>query len=253
MPWSAGVQALERVIPIAKHLLTIPVDPEHGDLWLWERAERVTGLTQLIAKLPELAGQTMDLVALGAAGLFHCAGWAAQVQEGRITRGQVLGRPTNEIQRELAAALLQEHAGPLLGPKTVRLAAEAIRQSHDRATPLLEAQVLAEAESLDDLGVLYVLRQFRLYQAESRPLRQLLATWRRQEEYRYWELRVNEGLRFEATRRLARTRLEAVGAFMRALARDLDGTDISQALSNGGPEGAPRPSEPERARGVSRS
>lgn len=228
------MREVERVIPIAKRLLTIEVEGRAPDQWLWERAERVARLTQLVARIPEVADQPIDFAALAAAGLFHCAGWATQLHQGRLQRWQLLTRPTNDIQRELAAALLQEHAAAQLPPKTARLAAEAIRQCNDRDTPLVEAQLLAEAENLDELGVLYVLRQFRQYQAEGRPLAQLVASWERQKEYHYWDVRVSDGLRFETTRRLARRRLDAVDAFMQALAGALSGEDVLAALLEAG-------------------
>lgn len=230
------MQALLRVIPIAKELLTIRVGEGQIDLWLWERSRRVLRLSQLVARLPEAAGRSIDLAALGTAALFHSAAWVSQVEQGRATRWQVLSRPTSDIQRELSAALMQEHIGPLLPAKTVRLAAEAIRHGNDRGTALVEAQLLSEAENLDDIGAMFVLRQFRQYQADGRPLRQMVASWGRQQEYHYWEARINDGLRFETTRMLTRARLEAVDTFMRALARDLDGTDLAQALEDAGIE-----------------
>jgi hypothetical protein len=224
------VQPLERIIPVARKLLTLSGDGEHPDLWLWERAERVSYLAQLVARMPELADQRADPLALAVAGLFSCAGWVAQMGPSRLSRWHLLARPTSDVQRELGAALLIEHAGPLLPPRTARLAAEAIRQCNDRTTPLVEAQALAEAENLDDVGALYVLRQYRQYQAEGRPLTQLIATWNRQQEYRYWEARLADSFRFETTRQLARQRLQAVDAFITALARDLAGLDLLEAL-----------------------
>ncbi len=92
---------------------------------------------------------------------------------------------------------------------------------------MLEARLLAEAENLDELSVVYVLRQYRQYQAENRPLSQLVDTWRRQQEYRYWEVRLNDGFHWQTTRALARQRLAAVDAFMQALDRDLRGADLA--------------------------
>jgi hypothetical protein len=241
------VEQLERIIPIAKQVLILQVDDEQRDLWLWERAERVARLTQLVGRMPEVADQSVDHLALAVAGLFHCAGWATQFQQGTVDRWHVLTRPTSDIQRELGAALVQEHVAAQLPPKTLRLACEAIRQCNDRSTDLLEAQLLAEAENLDEVGVVYVLRQFRQYQSEGRPLTQLFASWERQKEYRYWEVRVNDGFRFETTQRLARRRLEAVEHFMQALARDTGGLDLAQTLVEAGnpvPEDLLRPLTP---------
>jgi hypothetical protein len=230
---------IERVIPLARQLLALPMGEARQDLWLWEHSERVMNLTQTLAGLPEVKGKSADLAALAVAGLFHDAGWVLEYHQGRLERWQLLTRPTNDLQRELGAAMLLEEAGPLLPAPTARLAAEAIRRCNDRKTTLLEAQLLAEAEALDEVGVMYVLRQFRQYQAEGRPLQQLADTWQRQNEYHYWEVRLNNSFYYETTRELARRRLEAVGAFMTALARDLHGTDVRAVVQPPGQAAAP--------------
>jgi len=232
---------LERVIPLAKQLLVVTVDERHQDLWLWEHTERVMRLTALVAELPELGRQSADRTALAIAALFHDAGWIVERQQQRWPPGQLLSRPTSDIQRELGAAMLQEEAGHLLPGPIMHLAADAIRQSNNRHTDLLEARILAEAEALDEVGTLYVLRQFRQYQSEGRPLRQLADSWERQKEYRYWEVRLQDGFRYEATRELARRRLDAVDAFMTALRRDLHGDDLRQLLKELGAAVAPEP------------
>ncbi len=230
---------IERVVPLAKQLLVLPLGDARQDLWLWEHSERVMRLAQMLAGLPEAGGKAADLAALGVAALFHDAGWVLEFHQGRFERWQLLTRPTNDLQRELGAAMLLEEAGPLLSGPTARLAADAIRQCNDRQTNLLEARLLAEAEALDELGVLYVLRQFRQYQAEGRPLQQLADTWQRQKEYHYWEVRLNNSFRYETTRELARRRLDAVDAFMVALARDLRSDDVSRLVQPPGQAAAP--------------
>ncbi len=232
---------LERLISLAKHLLIVALDETSSDPWLWEHSERVMHLARFIARLPEVHGQSADLTALSAAALFHDAGWTLEYHQGRWKRWQLLARPTNDIQRELGAAMLQEEAAALLPAPVARLASETIRHCNNRSTTLLEARILAEAEALDELGMTYVLRQFRQYQAEGRPLQQLPGTWQRQKEYRYWELRLADGFHYETTRSLARRRLESVEAFMTALARDLRGDDVRQLLQQ---LGVPEPSEP---------
>jgi hypothetical protein len=236
---------LARVRSVAREYLAIELGEEERDLWLWERAERVSRLVALLTHIPELAEHVVDRLAVQVGGLFSCAGWAVQAEQGRFNRWQLLTRPTNDIQRELGAALLQENVAHLLPNKTARLAAEAVRQCNDRGTALIEAQILSEAENLDDIGVLYILRQFRQYQAEGRPLVQLIDSWSRQKEYRYWDVRLNEGFRFETARQLARERIFAVESFVQALARDMSGHDIVQALQRAGIDlNAPHDSSP---------
>lgn len=221
---------LERIIPQARQQLTVVGENGRGDLWLWEHSERVMRNADVLAAAAGPADRELDALALAVAALFHDAGWAVQARQGRVDRWQVLSRPTNEIQRELAAGLLQEQVCHLLPPQSLRVAADAIRECNNRETTLPEARVLADADNLDDVGVLYVLRQFRQYQHECRPLEQLLASWARQREYRYWDARLNDGFHFEATRELARARLSAAEQFMTALACDYHGLDAKRAF-----------------------
>lgn len=221
---------MEAVFATAKDCLTFKGAAGAADLWLWEHSQRVSELGRLMARLPEFGEETPHAGAVVIAALFHDAGWALQVRQGQVNPWQVLSRPTSDLQRELGASLLIEKLAKLVPSDTLELAAEAIRQCNDRYTSLPEAQVLAEAENLDEIGLTYVLRQVRQSQAEGRLLEQLLINWSRQLEYRYWDARINDCLRWETTRKLARERLSAVEAFMSALARDREGSDVWQAL-----------------------
>lgn len=215
---------------IARELLVVADSAGRRDLWLWEHSERVSRLACLLADLPEISSTKPNRAALAVAGLFHDAGWAVQIREGRIDRWQLLSRPTNELQRELGATAVEESAGLLLPRDVLETAMLAIRNANDRNTAQVEAQLVAEAENLDEIGVLYVLRQFRQSQAEGRSLDQLLTTWKTHLEYRYWEARINDTLRFEMTRRIARERLAGVAAMMNMLSRDIACRDLAEAI-----------------------
>ena len=236
--------ALEDVMHRAKQLLTLPLDDQRQDLWLWEHAERVMRTAQALARLEHPGERAVDTDSLAIAALFHDAGWVLEHRQGRYERWQLLGRPTNDLQRELAAAIVVEEIGPLLPGPTVRLASDAIRQCNDRHTALLEARLLADADALDEMGMMYVLRQFRQYQAEGRALQQLVDTWKRHKEYRYWEVRLAEGFHWDSTRELARRRLAAIDAFMTALQSDLNGGDLAAALESQSGATAPATSPP---------
>lgn len=227
----------KEVVQVAEELLVMAGEDQAHDLWLWERARRVMYLAQMLALLPEareIGGDQPDQTAVALAGLFADAGWAVQVTRGEVSHWHVLSRPTNDIQRELGVGALQDHAAALLPAEPVALAVRAVRECNDRYSKSPEARVLSEAENLDEIGIMYVLRQFRQYQAEGRPLEQLLASWTRHREYHYWDARINECLRWETTRHIARARLEAVGQFMTALTRDRDAVDLQHALKSAG-------------------
>lgn len=223
---------LEPVIARARELLALRVEAGVQDVWLWEHTERVVGLARMIAKLPEFGEDQPDEQAVTIAALFHDAGWAIQCREGAIARWQVLGRPTNETQRELAATALAELLPGLVDEGVLQTAIAAIRECNNRYTSLPEAQALAEAENLEEVGVMYILRQLRQTHVDGRSLHHLLQSWSRQLEYKFWDARINDCLRFETTRRIAHARLGDVGGFMNALARDREGADLRNELRN---------------------
>lgn len=214
------MEAMAALEPIARRLLTLKVNGVE-DPWLWEHSQRVATLAQDLRRLPDYGNAPVEPDALRIAGWFANAGWISQVDEGTVAPLAVLGRPTSGVQRELGAALLQEHAGQHLSDPHVRTAIEAIRECNDRSTTLPAAQILSDAENLAAIGVIEVLREFRQSQAEGRSVHQLVQKWQRQREYHYWEARINDSFRGEGVRALARTRLAGVEEFMVVLAREL--------------------------------
>jgi len=226
------VDDLRPLLSIARDALLIRVPGQPRDRWLLEHAERVMELSRMIAQHPEAGADEVDQTAMLAAALFHDAGWVVQVNEGEVSPWQVLSRPTNDNQRELGATLLIESAEDVLPPETARKAADVIRQCNEPSPALVEAQIVAEAESLDDIGLLCVLRQFRQFQSEARPLEHLLTSWVRQREYGYWDARLQTGLRFEFTRRIARQRLDEVGRFMDAFRVHRTASDVQAVLES---------------------
>lgn len=238
-PVEQGVTQLEQLQSVARRLLAPQTAGRSSDNWLWERSVRVLGTARMLARLPDVGPEAPDDTVIAAAALFHDAGWAVQLRDGSITPAQVLVRPTSDLQRELGAQALQERAAGLLPVEAIEMASDAIRQCNDRYTALAAARVLSDATNLDDIGVLYVLRQFRQYQAEGRPLSQIVVSWSRQIEYDFWKARINECLQLETSKKLARQRLQAVERFVAALAVVLEASDLQHGLLEAGIEVPP--------------
>lgn len=225
-----SVANVERVATLAKKLLTIHVGEGKKDTWVWQHSERVLRLANMIAALPELATRPIDGDALAAACLFHDAGWIVQLQTGGIDRCRLLAKPTSDIQRELGAAFMRENISRLIPAASLETAVEAIRQCNFRRTSLVEAEILAEAENLDDVGVIHLIKQVRQHQADGRAIDQFLSGWKRQQEYQFWEARIKDSFRFESIRQLARVRLAAVDRFMSALNSEHEGGDLLKLI-----------------------
>lgn len=232
-PGSSRIQ-LDKVQAAARAFLIVRAPSAGDDLWLWEHSERVMNMARMVSLLPEFGQDRPDATAVVVAALFHDAGWAVQLRQGVVKPAQILARPTSDMQRELGAVAMHEQTGKLLPDEIRTVAAEAIRRYNDRGAATPEARAISEADNLDDIGLMYALRQFRLSQAEGRPIEQLVINWSRQIEYRYWEARINDSLRFETVRQIARERLKGVEQFMAVLARDREASDLWRALKSAG-------------------
>lgn len=221
------------------------------DTWLLEHSERVMRICLSLAILPELRADPPDPAALATAAWFHDVGWAVQYRAGDVPQTQVLARPTSDGQREQAVNELTQRCGSLLIPEVLGLACEAIRQCNLRNASLPEAQVLADAENLDEIGMIYVLRQFRQNLPDGRGLKHLLQNWTRQRQYHYWEARI-ERLRFRVSRQLAHQRLAEIERWMTMLQAEIQSADLAAILTASGltppaifgPENGDPPSAP---------
>ncbi len=210
--------------------LMIKGEASRLDPVLWERAVRVAQLAVSIITFPELAEQRIDRNALIAAALYHDAGWAIQFRGRHVSRAELLTRPTNDTQRELAATLLEQRLAPLLPEDSLRTAAQAVRECTHKSSERVEAHILAEATNLDDIGPHAICPMIRRQVAEGKGLDSVLDAWHRQQEYHYWDARLKECFRYETTRRLAQQRFEAVERFMNDLRRVHRLEDIAEFL-----------------------
>jgi HD superfamily phosphodiesterase len=204
------------------------------DLIVWEHSSRVAKLSAVIATLPEVAMQPIDLPALTAAALYHDAGWVLQARAGEIKPVELLLRPTSDLQRELAADWIFQRLDKIIGPGVIEQAARIIRNCNNRRTELIEAQILAEAENLDEIGPQAITLMLRKQMADGKGLADMVAAWERQEEYHYWQARIKDCFRFESVRTLAQTRLQALRQFMFELRTAIQMDDLRR-LAQGVP------------------
>ncbi len=194
--------------------LCILPDGKPIDCVIWEHSERVAGLTQIIAAVPELANHVIDRLALTAAALYHDAGWLLQLAAGQVRERDLLLRRTTDRQRDLAADWLQQRLEGLLPAGTVQQAARIVRTCNQRSPAILEARILAEAENLDQVGPQAIFLMVRRQMAEGRTLSDMVAAWRRQEQYEFWPAWIKECFRFPSTRIIAEHRCQAMSRFM---------------------------------------
>jgi hypothetical protein len=215
----------------AQRDLLIQSEGAPAERFVWDHAERVSRIAEALLSIPELNGQAVDRRALLVAAFYHDAGWVLQVRSGDCHARDVLLKPTTDIQREMAADWMTERVSPVETAAVVQQAARIIRFMNNRRTELIEARVLADAESLDEIGPHSVCLMVRKMCAEGKTIADAVALWERQGEYRYWPARIKEGFHFATSRSVAQKRLDKLARFMDDLREAVRLEDISTMIA----------------------
>jgi len=207
--------------------LLIPTAKGETDLFLWEYAWRIARSAERIATFPEPQRNAPDPSAVVAAGLYHAACWAQRCRAGECDRSEVLMAALSEGDREQSARMLEAALAEILSPDARQRALRAVRSAHDRATPSVEARIVADACSLQEFGVLSLWVLIRRGMIEGKAVQAVLDGWNRKKEYRFWEARLNDSFHFDAVRELARRRLERLERLMAELKEQHYAEDIA--------------------------
>lgn len=236
-PLSVSVEALpsggdlpdyEPLVQHARHLLSVTGSSGVLDTAFFDRALRLVRLVDALAVQPELSGVRWNRRATQTAALFCEHGRAIRARESRLSPDSLLLLPYDEGTREACVdALMSAPWSAADGAATRESASRALREWNRPATTSVEAQVLTEAIHLDDLGPLWAWWQARRSGSAGASACDCVEQWRSRAAYGYWTRRIEDGLRFEWSRRLARRRVAAVQVFLEALAEQLDPTGAS--------------------------
>ncbi|MBN2562549.1 MAG: hypothetical protein JXQ75_16615 [Phycisphaerae bacterium] len=200
-----------------------------GCEFLAERAARIGAMADWIAGFSELRDVACNRRAVLGAVWFQDAWCCEDLRSGRFAAPLVLVVQPTDLQREAAADIAADMLGGAVDKDTRLAAARAIRAAGVPGTAMPEAQILAEAVNLDSIGPLWLLGQAARCAADDRSVGSVVAIWERQHEYRYWTGRINETLRFQRSRELARHRVAALDASMTPLRDQLTGGDLHVA------------------------
>lgn len=215
----------------AQRDLLVRVEGSPSDPCIWEHSERVARIAEQLCDIPELRGRPIEREALQVAALYHDAGWVLQVGAGDCHARDILLKPSNDLQREMAADWMTERVAKLVGAGVIQQAARILRQMNNRRTDVLEARILADAENLDEIGPHSICLMVRKICAEGKGLSDIISLWDRQNEYRYWPARIKEGFHFDATRQLAGARLERLARLMNDLREVISLDDVTALVT----------------------
>lgn len=219
---------LDAVRDLAEQALTVRRPTGGLDNSLWDRARRLVRTVEYICGLQELAKKSVqiDRFCLMAATYFNEAGLARYLR----TQGQ-LAEPGNfetngdellELSTKVAAEMLADTVERVKIEKINRI----ISESGQRSAPMMEAMILSDARNLEDMGAAGVLNEFRRLVCTGKSICDVVQSWRKKKDYRYWQARLKEGFHFEQVRRLAEQRLCAVEQFMKQLEDEVEAQDL---------------------------
>ncbi len=218
---------LEAIWKRARADLLIPNRRGDPDLFLWEHSFRVARTAQYLLHLPEVRKRAPDDCAVLAAALYHNAGWVSRYRGADADRLELLLGSLSEGDDEEGAHLMERSLSGLLPAGSLQLAAHVTRAVRDRATDLVEAHVVSDANNLQEFGVLYLWPAIRRGLLDGKGVQALLDTWRRKKEYRFWEARLTDSFRFQASREIARSRLEKIERLLAELEEQHNASDVA--------------------------
>jgi hypothetical protein len=224
---------LETIRERARQDLVLRTADGLEDVCVWEHTLRVLRTAEQIVRLEGPSSLRIDPLVLGAAALYHDAGWVAQFADGELDRQAILKGVTSTPQRELGAAFLERSLAGLLPERARESASACIKEMSNRKTTSPEAQVLTEAENLDEFGALAFWQMIRQHVQGAKGLDDVLRTWETWKNYGYWDARL-KNFRFPSVRRIAQERLGVFDEMVDRLRVHHRGEDILETVAAAG-------------------
>lgn len=210
--WSTGKSAAR----------TSRISPE----LVFDHSVRVLATAKRLLHDPEIPGKTVDELVLTAAAVLHDTAWVDMVKTGQIQATEIFCRPVDAEFCRRSAQIACDLAGGILPGRTLDKIVQAISEMKAPRPSLPDALLLADADNLEDFGLLGLTRQIRMAQATGKSTGQILETWHRQQEYHYWEARIKNALHLNLSKAIAARRLENMGKAFDLLRREIEFEDV---------------------------
>jgi hypothetical protein len=217
---------------IAEEVMKIPTLAGVNDNWLWDRTMRILRNAEHICRMPELAEHSVptDRFCLIAAAYFADAGFARWADAEDTSSRLVLSDVSQTDLRDFSTQIVNDRlTGAVAGPKIEKIN-KIIVESANRFTEMVEAMILSDARNLEDMGAVGLYHEFRKYGIHGKGIAEVLDSWKRKIDYRYWQARLKESFRFESTRKLAEQRFSAAEYFMNQLQVEHTARDLEELL-----------------------
>jgi len=217
---------------IACDLLTGGASGGSVDNWLWDRTQRILRNVEHICRLPELVegGAAIDRFCLTVATLFADSGFIRYADSEGILTPPVLADINPADLRSLSTQVVSSTLAEGLSAARIDKINNIIVRSESRDSDLIEADILSDARNLDDIGAVGVFNEIRRDVLGGRGVSDILESWKRKVDYRYWQARLKESFRFEEVRKIAVQRFTATEYFMGQLKIENAAQDLEDIL-----------------------
>jgi hypothetical protein len=153
-----------------------------------------------------------------------------------IHPSEIFSRPADSDILHRSWKVVEQELGKILDSRLMERAYRSITEITRPSGQVWEGVLLADADNLDNFGVIGALYQYRSGQASLKSFRQLLDGWHRQQEYHYWDARCRSTLHLEASRKIAQIRLDSMRRFYDQLQNELELTDVDTVFEASGSE-----------------
>jgi hypothetical protein len=179
----------------------------------------VRTLEKLVKAMPASERpRRVDLVRIAA--LYACVG-----MDHKAFRGHRHNTHHHEALDD-AAEMAADHLQNLLPVGDIDLTLRILKEYKLKQPKTSEAKLLADAISLEDVGIIGLWNQTRGVHGAGRSLEHLIKFWKTQKEYGYWEARLRDGFHFEISRKVAKKRLELMAPMFDRMLHEHLGEDI---------------------------
>ena len=221
---------LESVKQLAQQLLLAPAAMGAASTWIWDRTQRIVRNVETICQLPEIAEANLatDRFCLTAAAYFADTGFVNYSGSDSIEGGLVLSDINTGDLAEFSTQFVSEHLGSVLDQPKIEKINRIIVDSNNRFCEMNEAMILSDARNLDDIGLIGVFNEFCACGVHDKGVGDMLDSWKKKVDYRYFQARLKEGFRFESARKIATMRFAQAELFMRQLAVENSTKDIEE-------------------------
>jgi HD superfamily phosphodiesterase len=193
---------------------------------VFDHSLRVLEMAKRLAKDPQIQEKGVDELVLSTSALFHDAAWVDWVKMGQIQPTEIFSRPTDTEFCKRSAQIACDQVGKTLPARTLEKVVQAITEMKIPRPSLTDAVLLADADGLEDFGLLGFTLQVRMAQATGKSALQILETWHRQQEYHYWEARIKNAFHLRLSKTIANQRLETMGQVFELLRREIHLEDM---------------------------